>query len=40
MRSKTKNVFLKNFYTFVCKNFSGKIADKHMENLKQASREI
>ena len=31
---------LKIFYTFVCKNFPGKIADKYMENLKQASGEI
>ena len=32
--------FLKIFYTFVCKNFPGKIAHKYMENLKQASGEI
>ena len=32
--------FFKIFYTFVCKNFPGKIADKYMENLKQASGEI
>ena len=32
--------FFKIFYTFVCKNFPGKIADKSMENLKQASGEI
>ena len=32
--------FLQIFYTFVCKNFPGKIADKYMENLKQASGEI
>ena len=28
------------FYTFVCKKVPGKIADKYMENLKQASGEI
>ena len=28
------------FYTFSCKGFPGKIADKYMENLKQASGEI
>ena len=28
------------FYTFVSNNFPGKIADKYMENLKQASGEI
>ena len=28
---------LKIFYTFVCKKVSGKITDKYMENLKQAS---
>ena len=28
------------FYTFVCKKFLGKITDKYMENLKQASGEI
>ena len=32
--------FLKIFYTFVSNNFPGKIADKYMENLKQASGEI
>ena len=31
---------LKIFYTFVCKKVSGKIRDKYMENLKQASGEI
>ena len=25
------------YYTFACKNFPGKIADKYMENLKQAT---
>ena len=34
---KTYNLFFLIFYTFVCKNFPGKIADKYMENLKQAS---
>ena len=29
--------FFKIFYTFVCKNFPGKTADKYMENLKQTS---
>ena len=28
------------FYTFVCKKVPGKITDKYMENLKQASGEI
>ena len=28
------------FYTFVCKKVLGKITDKYMENLKQASGEI
>ena len=28
------------FYTFFCKNFPGKIADKYIENLKKASGEI
>ena len=28
------------FYTFVCKKVPGKIRDKCMENLKQASAEI
>ena len=28
------------FYTFACEIFPGKIADKYMENLKQASGEI
>ena len=28
------------FYTFVCKKFPGKITDKYIENLKQASGEI
>ena len=28
------------FYTFVCKKVPGKIKDKYMENLKQASGEI
>ena len=28
------------FYTFACKRFPGKIADKFVENLKQASGEI
>ena len=28
------------FYTFACKIFPGKIADKYMENLKLASGEI
>ena len=28
------------FYTFVCEKVQGKIADKYMENLKQASGEI
>ena len=28
------------FYTFVCKKFQGKITEKYMENLKQASGEI
>ena len=28
------------FYTFVCKESAGKITDKYMENLKQASRQI
>ena len=28
------------FYTFVCKQVPGKITDKYMENLKQASVEI
>ena len=28
------------FYTFVCKKLPGKITDKYMENLKQASGEI
>ena len=32
--------FLKIFYTSVCKNFPWKIAEKYMENLKQASAEI
>ena len=32
--------FFKIFCTFVCKNFPEKIADKYMENLKQASGEI
>ena len=32
--------FLKIFYTFLCKNFPGKIAHKYMENLKQAYGEI
>ena len=27
-------------YTFACKGFPGKTADKYMENLKQASGEI
>ena len=31
---------LKIFYTFACKKVPGKIADKYMEKLKQASREI
>ena len=25
------------FYTFVCKNFQGKIPDKYIENLKQVT---
>ena len=29
-----------NFYTFVCKKVPGKITEKCMENLKQASGEI
>ena len=28
------------FYTLACEIFPGKIADKYMENLKQASEEI
>ena len=28
------------FFTFVCKKFPGKITDKYIENLKQASGEI
>ena len=28
------------FYTFACKIFPGKIADKYMENLKQVPKEI
>ena len=28
------------FHTFACKIFPGKIADKYMENIKQASGEI
>ena len=28
------------FYTFACEIFPGKITDKYMENLKQASGEI
>ena len=28
------------FFTFVCEKVQGKIADKYMENLKQASGEI
>ena len=28
------------FYAFVCKKVPGKIADKYMDNLKQASGEI
>ena len=42
-----KNQLFKIFYTFACKmffpvdkNFRGKIADKHVENLKQASGQI
>ena len=31
--------FLKILHTYVCKNFPGKVADKYMENLKQASGE-
>ena len=34
------NHFLKIFYAIVCKKVPGKITDKYMENLKQASGEI
>ena len=40
MGGKDLESLFKIFYTFVCKNFPGKIADKYMENLKQASEEI
>ena len=47
MQLHVQEPLFKNFYTFVCKNFSscrlkfpGKTADKYMENLKQASGEI
>ena len=47
MHLPTPEPLFKIFYTFVCKNFSlcgvkfpGKIVDKYVENLKQASAEI
>ena len=40
MQLRALEPLLKIFYTFLCKNFPGKIADKYMENLKQASGEI
>ena len=41
MRQKTYvEPLFKIFYTSVCKNVPGKITDKYMENLKQASGEI
>ena len=40
MRQKTQDNFLKFSMTFVSKKVPGKITDKYMENLKQASGEI
>ena len=40
MQLRALEPLFKIFYTFACKNVPGKIADKYMENLKQASGEF
>ena len=40
MQLRALELLFKIFYTFACKNVPGKIADKYMENLKQASGKI